>query len=69
MIFYNIFIFFFTLALLPITLFSEIVPVGSGSYTTSFPGVDEAGRNSFPSGEPQVSGPALNKKLVPISNK
>ena len=46
MIFSNIFIFFFTVALIPITLFSEIVPVGSGSYTTSFPGVDEAGRNS-----------------------
>jgi len=63
MIFSNIFIFFFTVAFIPVTLFSEIVPVGSGSYTTSFPGVDEAGRNSFPSGEPQVSGPALNKKI------
>ena len=44
-------------------LFSEIIPVGSGSYTSSFPGVDEAGRNSFPSGVPQVSGPAFNKKV------
>ena len=63
MIFPNIFIFFFTVVLIPVTLFSEIIPVGSGSYTTNFPGVDEAGRNSFPTGEPQVSGPASNKKI------
>jgi len=43
--------------------FSQIVQVGAGSYTTSFPGVDEAGRNSYPSGEPQVSGPAANKHI------
>ena len=42
---------------------SEIIQVGSGSYTTTFPGVDEAGRNAYPSGDPQVSGPALNKKI------
>ena len=45
-------------------LISEIISVGSGSYTTSFPGEGEAGRNSFPSGEPQVSGPALKKKIL-----
>ena len=44
-------------------LLSNIIPVGSGSYTTTFPGVDEAGRNSYPSGEPQVTGPALNKNI------
>jgi len=44
-------------------LLSDIIPVGSGSYTTTFPGVDEAGRNAYPSGEPQISGPALNKKI------
>jgi len=35
--------------------------LGSGSYTTNFPGSDSAGRNEFPSGTPQVSGNALNK--------
>ena len=44
-------------------LFSEIIPVGSGSYTTIFPGYDEAGRNSYPDGTPQISGPALSKKI------
>ncbi|MBT7119036.1 MAG: hypothetical protein HN896_03945, partial [Candidatus Marinimicrobia bacterium] len=43
--------------------FSQIVQVGAGSYTTTFPGVDEAGRNSYPSGEPQVSGPAANRHI------
>ena len=43
--------------------FSQIVQVGAGSYTTSFPGVDEAGRNSYPSGEPQLSGPAANRHI------
>ena len=51
------------LLLLPVTMMSNIIPVGSGSYTTSFPGTDEAGRNSYPSGSPQISGPALNKKI------
>ena len=43
--------------------FSQIVQVGAGSYTTSFPGVDEAGRNSYPSVEPQLSGPAANRHI------
>ena len=43
--------------------FSQIVQVGAGSYTTTFPGVDEAGRNSYPSGEPQVSGNAIGKPV------
>jgi hypothetical protein len=29
---------------------AQVVQVGQGSYTTVFPGVDAAGRNSFPSG-------------------
>ncbi|MDB3868804.1 endo-1,3(4)-beta-glucanase, partial [Candidatus Marinimicrobia bacterium] len=41
----------------------NIISVGSGSYTTIFPGVDEAGRNSYPSGSPQVTGPASYKKI------
>jgi hypothetical protein len=42
---------------------SAQVNVGSASYTTSFPGADEAGRNSYPSGSPQLSGNALNKPV------
>ena len=39
------------------------VSVGDGSYTTSFPGTDSAGRNSFPSGSPQISGNAIGKPV------
>ena len=39
------------------------VAVGSGSYTTSFPGTDSAGRNGFPSGSPQLSGNAVGKPV------
>ena len=46
----------------PAFLMGNFVSVGSGSYTTIFPGVDEAGRNTYPSGEPQITGPALYKK-------
>ncbi|TLX70329.1 carbohydrate-binding protein [Labilibacter sediminis] len=42
---------------------SQIIPVGSGSYTTQHPGVDEAGRNGFPSGSPQISGNAVGKPV------
>ena len=41
--------------------FGQIVNVGSGSYTTAFPGVDEAGRNTFPSGTPFTIGLAAAK--------
>ncbi|MFY0483613.1 glycosyl hydrolase [Flavobacterium sp. PLA-1-15] len=37
--------------------------VGSGSYTTVFPGTDSAGRNAFPSGTPQLSGNAVGKPV------
>jgi len=37
--------------------------VGEGSYTTQFPGVDQAGRNSFPSGTPYTIGKAANKPV------
>ncbi len=59
---YIIIVFTLTLTIQNYVL-SDIIPVGSGSYTTTFPGVDEAGRNAYPSGEPQISGPALNKKI------
>jgi endoglucanase Acf2 len=41
----------------------QIVPVGSGSYTTVFPGVDPAGRNTYPSGTPYTSGIAADKPV------
>mgnify|MGYP003300476331 FL=1 len=44
-------------------LLSQIVQVGAGSYTTSFPGTDEAGRNGYPSGQPQTIGPAATKHI------
>ncbi|UII19965.1 glycosyl hydrolase [Fulvivirga ligni] len=59
----------FTVLLLVISLTSytwsnaQVVNVGSGSYTTTFPGTDEAGRNTFPTGSPQVSGPAASKPV------
>ena len=39
------------------------VNVGNGSYTTTFPGTDSAGRNGFPSGSPQLSGNAIGKPV------
>ncbi|MEL6670559.1 MAG: glycosyl hydrolase [Bacteroidota bacterium] len=42
---------------------AQITNVGSGSYTTTFPGVDAAGRNSFPSGTPYITGNAANKPI------
>lgn len=42
---------------------AQITNVGSGSYTNSFPGVDSANRNSYPSGTPQLSGVALSKPV------
>jgi endoglucanase Acf2 len=41
----------------------QIIKVGEGSYTTTFPGVDAAGRNTYPSGTPMVTGNALNKPI------
>ncbi|PWJ44272.1 glycosyl hydrolase [Sediminitomix flava] len=42
---------------------AQFVPIGNGSYTTQFPGVDQAGRNSYPSGTPYLSGEAANKAV------
>ena len=42
---------------------SAVVSVGSGSYTTTFPGVDEAGRNGYPGGLPQLSGNAVGRPV------
>ncbi len=58
---------------IPVILFfcksvvSQTVSVGSGSYTTIYPGVDAAGRNAFPSGTPFLSGNAVGKP-VPTSD-
>ena len=46
-----------------VPLHGQFVGVGEGSYTTTFPGVDIAGRNGFPSGSPQLSGGALGKPV------
>ncbi len=43
--------------------FAQVTPVGSGSYTNTFPGVDAAGRNSFPSGSPVTTGVAATKPV------
>jgi endo-1,3(4)-beta-glucanase len=43
--------------------FGQYVQVGNGSYTTVFPGGDIAGRNTFPSGTPYVSGVAATKPI------
>ncbi len=42
---------------------AQVVQKGQGSYTTVFPGTDAAGRNSFPSGTPFVTG---NAALKPV---
>ena len=52
---------------LPLALVAQIVPVGSGSYTTQLPPADAAGRNANPAGTPRLSGAALTKP-VPTSD-
>jgi endoglucanase Acf2 len=47
----------------PLISLAQTTTVGAGSYTNTFPGVDEAARNSFPSGTPQLSGNALGKPV------
>ncbi|MEY4865044.1 MAG: hypothetical protein RLZZ114_473, partial [Bacteroidota bacterium] len=42
---------------------AQTVPVGSGSYTKTFPGVDAAGRNGYPSGTPYTTGPAAQRPV------
>ncbi len=37
--------------------------LGSGNYTTIYPGADSAGRNGFPSGSPQLTKNAKNKPV------
>ncbi|MCU4162818.1 glycosyl hydrolase [Carboxylicivirga caseinilyticus] len=42
---------------------AQTVTIGNGSYTTSFPGVDAAGRNGYPSGSPQLTGNTIGKPV------
>lgn len=44
-------------------LSAQLVSRGAGSYTTTFPGTDAAGRNGFPPGSPQISGNAQGKPV------
>ena len=46
-----------------ISLHAATIPVGSGSYTTTFPGVDEAARNGYPGGSPQLTGNAVGRPV------
>ncbi|MEM8890837.1 MAG: glycosyl hydrolase, partial [Bacteroidota bacterium] len=54
---------FFGLMLFPFKNQGQVVNVGDGSYTLSFPGTDAAGRNSFPSGIPFTTGAAATKPV------
>lgn len=47
----------------PQRIFSQIITVGSGSYTTQLPPADAAGRNLNPSGTPRVTGKAATKPI------
>lgn len=58
-------IFLFTALALALVLRvqAETVSMGSGSYTTTFPGNDSAGRNLVPSGTPLLSGNAVGRPV------
>ena len=49
------------------TILAQFVTIGSGSYRTTYPGADVAGRNAYPSGTPFLSGNAVGKP-VPTSD-
>jgi len=63
----NFYLKIFLFSLLTLQFFhtasAQIINVGNGSYTTQFPGVDEAGRNSYPSGTPFTTGAAAGKPV------
>ena len=56
-------IFLSLLFIASLSIHSQTTQVGSGSYTNTHPGTDEAGRNGFPSGTPQLSGNASGKPV------
>ena len=48
----------------PFHLSSQVVSIGNGSYTTTFPGVDAASRNGCPPRiSPQLTGQATGKPV------
>jgi len=48
---------------IPLQILSQTTTVGSGSYTTQFPGYDSQGRNAIPAGSPQLTGQAATKPV------
>ena len=42
---------------------ANVVNVGAGSYSNSFPGTDRAGRNGYIAAAPQLSGKALGRPV------
>ena len=60
-IFFSIVVFCFLIS--GENLLAQSVSVGNGSYTTTFPGTDAAGRNGFPPGTPQLSEKAIGKPV------
>ncbi|HEY3370763.1 MAG TPA: glycosyl hydrolase [Prolixibacteraceae bacterium] len=62
---FGIFTFILLLGLVfPGVVWSQIVTVGGGSYTTVLPPADAAGRNVNPTGKPRVSGAAISKPIA-----
>lgn len=59
----NSIILFFLFLLFSSYLGAQGTQVGSGSYSTVFPGVDEANRNGTPPGTPDVTGNAATKPV------
>ncbi|MEI7501746.1 MAG: glycosyl hydrolase [Paludibacter sp.] len=57
----------FSLQVITANISAQFVALGSGSYRTTHPGTDVAGRNAFPSGTPYLSGNAVGKP-VPTSD-
>lgn len=54
---------FLSVLFIPYCVQAQFVQAGDGSYTTVFPGVDVANRNSYPSGTPFLTGNALGKPV------
>ena len=49
------------------TLNGQVINVGKGGYTTTFPGTDVAGRNGFPTGTPYLID-SLKGKPIPTND-
>ena len=56
-------IFFIFVFLIAVNFYGQTSVGSKGSYTATFPGTDAAGRNGFPSGEPQTTGIAATKPV------